>query len=589
MFSLNMKNQKILINDILTYDDIVSESFYKDKIEEYLGSITASNERENALLEMVSLAVRDMFYTKLTDDADDDVVVESYEKYIKYMTDDYVGTIAGSAETPPHHNCLLEFFDYVIGDYINNTIMNKTQKINNHSESMAFRGLNADTSYDVMSSIYESDVYDFINILHECNLLSQEFVDYYTDNVTENFITASDKCIRIISGTGVNKEKDIPLTSSTVMEDLAFPNSDFLETTIESLTRLQDIEEISANDISNVKELIRELYESSYTKEDFGGDMVDNLYHKYFTCITCIIDNDDKLNTKTIIWACSTVSQAIEKLYNTYGCKFVSVMVELIYLTLIVEKVRLAEAGEPIDGLMYFIHRMRQILFDNSTADGTSVNGLKVDTVQGTKRDTMAMIAFLSTLNLVITTLKNDLDGTLNKRFQVGIPDESTKGSVPFYESSQRIASNDIINVLTESFEILSDGSIKVTIPKKTTYMEEYANNHRLLKENQKVKDYEAMRYNLVYHILLVESIEKKVMYNKKVDENSEQYAEAIKARSFAMNDITTYLPEVKKHLPDFDLNKFYNLVKAEKQTVKIDTIGTISGVKRILNYILLK
>ena len=97
------------------------------------------------------------------------------------------------------------------------------------------------------------------------------------------------------------------------------------------------------------------------------------------------------------------------------------------------------------------------------------------------------------------------------------------------------------------------------------------------------------MRYNLVYHILLVESIEKKVMYNKKVDENSEQYAEAIKARSFAMNDITTYLPEVKKHLPDFDLNKFYNLVKAEKQTVKIDTIGTISGVKRILNYILLK
>ena len=553
-------------------DDIVTESFYKDKISEYLTTITPSNERETSLLEMVSSAMEDVFQHILLPDTDDGIILEAYDKYINY--------------TVESENSVLEFFDYVIGDYVNNTIMKKTQKINNHSESLAFRGLNANTPDDDRSFIYESDMYDFINILHECNLLSQEFVDNYTDNVTENFITASEKCIRLIGGTGVNEKNDIPLISSTVMEDLAFPNSDFLETTIESLTRLQDIEEISENDVSNVKELIKSLYESSYSKEDFGNGTVDNLYHKYFTCITCIIDNDTKLKTNTIRWACSIMSLTMEKLYNTYGCEFVSVMVELLYLTLIVEKIRLADAGESIGEMMYFIQKMRQILFDNSTTDGTNVNELKVDTNKGLEQNAV-ILEFLSTLNLVITTLENELRGTSNN--QVGDSEVSVKGSIPIHESSQRIASKDIINVLTESFEILSDGSIKVTIPKKTTYMEEYANNHRLLKENQKVKDYEAMRYNLVYHILLVESIEKKVMYNKKVDENSEQYAEAVKARSFAMNDITTYLPEVKKHLPDFDLNKFYNLVKAEKQTVKIDTIGTISGVKKILNYILLR
>ena len=572
MFSLNMTNQKKIITDMIQCDDIVTESFYKDKISEYLTTITPSNEREMSLLEMVSSAMEDVFQHILLPDTDDGIILEAYDKYINY--------------TVESENSVLEFFDYVIGDYVNNTIMKKTQKINNHSESLAFRGLNANTPDDERSFIYESDMYDFINILHECNLLSQEFVDNYTDNVTENFITASEKCIRLIGGTGVNEKNDIPLISSTVMEDLAFPNSDFLETTIESLTRLQDIEEISENDVSNVKELIKSLYESSYSKEDFGNGTVDNLYHKYFTCITCIIDNDTKLKTNTIRWACSTMSLTMEKLYNTYGCEFVSVMVELLYLTLIVEKIRLADAGESIGEMMYFIQKMRQILFDNSTTDGTNVNELKVDTNKGLEQNAV-ILEFLSTLNLVITTLENELRGTSNN--QVGDSEVSVKGSIPIHESSQRIASKDIINVLTESFEILSDGSIKVTIPKKTTYMEEYANNHRLLKENQKVKDYEAMRYNLVYHILLVESIEKKVMYNKKVDENSEQYAEAVKARSFAMNDITTYLPEVKKHLPDFDLNKFYNLVKAEKQTVKIDTIGTISGVKKILNYILLR
>lgn len=581
MFSLDIMNQKKLVNSIVTCEDIVEESFYKDITMDYLESIMVSNEREKVLLEITSKAIDDVFTHKLSSDIEDEVVIESYSKYIDYAIN-------------RDNNNVLEFFDYVLSDYVNNNIMNKTQKINNHSEALTFRGLNADTSCSEMSTIYESDIYDFINILNECNLLSQDFIDYYTNIVTESFITTSNECIQIISGTGITRTNNIPL-SSDVMENLAFPNSDFLETTIESLTRLQDVEEISSDDISDVKELIKSLYENSYTKDDFGNGMIDNLYHKYFNCIIRIIDND-RLNPKTIKWACSNTSLALEKLYKSCRCKFTTTMIEIQYLMLIIEKTKLQNNNESTNELMYFIQRMRQILFNNNNIDWRGVNN-DWSTNTGVVDITHVAEEFLSTLNLVITTLENNRS---NGCVDISISNESTNRlgetdasievqNIPIHKSSEVVSSKDIINVLTESFEILSDGSIKVTIPKKTTYMEEYANNHRLLKENQKVKDYEAMRYNLIYHILLVESIEKKIIHNKKIDENSELYTEAVKAKSFAMNDITTYLPEVKKNLPNFDLNEFYSLVKAEKQTVKIDTIGTISGVKKILNYILLK
>ena len=140
---------------------------------------------------------------------------------------------------------------------------------------------------------------------------------------------------------------------------------------------------------------------------------------------------------------------------------------------------------------------------------------------------------------------------------------------------------------LAEMFSIAPDGTIKVTIKEKTTYMNEYAVNHRLLKYNEKQKDYEGMKYNLIYHMILIENIEKDVIYNKKVKKDSELYKDAEQARRHAKSDIATYLPIVKQHDRSFNINDFYREVKAEQATITIQGAEAASGVKTIIKAIM--
>lgn len=144
-----------------------------------------------------------------------------------------------------------------------------------------------------------------------------------------------------------------------------------------------------------------------------------------------------------------------------------------------------------------------------------------------------------------------------------------------------------MIKALTEGFKVLKDGSIQVVLKRKTTYMNEYAVNHRLLKYNSQQKDYEGMKYNLVYALMLVESIEQNVIHNPEMDNNSAEYKDAEKARMFALNDISTYLPEVKSKDRKFDLNKFYKEVHADMNTISIDVPSAVSGVKKIVSAVL--
>jgi hypothetical protein len=140
---------------------------------------------------------------------------------------------------------------------------------------------------------------------------------------------------------------------------------------------------------------------------------------------------------------------------------------------------------------------------------------------------------------------------------------------------------------LAEMFSIAKDGTIKVSIKEKTTYMNEYAVNHRLLKYNEKQKDYEGMKYNLIYHMILIENIEKNVLYNKKVKRDSELYKDAEQARRYAKSDIATYLPIVKQHDKSFNINDFYREVKAENATITIQGAEAASGIKTIVKAIM--
>ena len=142
------------------------------------------------------------------------------------------------------------------------------------------------------------------------------------------------------------------------------------------------------------------------------------------------------------------------------------------------------------------------------------------------------------------------------------------------------------ITALNEAFEIRKDGTIKVVLKGRVSLMDEYAANHRLLKLNEQSGDTESMKYNLVYALLIVESADR-ILHNSKISQSSKKYQDAEKAKSFATNDIVTYLPKVKLRDKSFDLNTFYKKVRADEYTIEVDGVSMVEGIKKIVGAIL--
>lgn len=142
------------------------------------------------------------------------------------------------------------------------------------------------------------------------------------------------------------------------------------------------------------------------------------------------------------------------------------------------------------------------------------------------------------------------------------------------------------ITYLNESFEIKKDGTIKIVLKGRTSLMDEYADNHRLLKLNADSNDIESMKYNLIYALLIIESADR-IVHSDKTSKTSKRFKDAEKAKSFANNDIATYLPRVKALDPKFDLNQFYNKVRADRYTIEVDGVETISGIKKLAQAVL--
>lgn len=149
--------------------------------------------------------------------------------------------------------------------------------------------------------------------------------------------------------------------------------------------------------------------------------------------------------------------------------------------------------------------------------------------------------------------------------------------------------STDMLSSLTEGFKVCRDGSIEVSIKdKNTSFVEEYSRNHRLLKLNEKNHDYDSMKYNLVYLVILIETLEKEVIYNRNIPPDSDVSLDAQKAIRLAKSDLSIYMDKLRMADKGFNLNEFYRQVKADKNTIKIDTVSTINGIKAIIKTILL-
>ena len=132
--------------------------------------------------------------------------------------------------------------------------------------------------------------------------------------------------------------------------------------------------------------------------------------------------------------------------------------------------------------------------------------------------------------------------------------------------------------LLTEGLSINENGDIKITINPKKSYMNEYMDTHRILVENYKNRNYEAMKQNVAFMFLLISVIERDPKYKSREPE-------IVKARAFAINDFKTYLAYIQKAEPKFNFETFYKEQEFDKYIVNVPR-ETIIGIKKLLKAI---
>lgn len=137
----------------------------------------------------------------------------------------------------------------------------------------------------------------------------------------------------------------------------------------------------------------------------------------------------------------------------------------------------------------------------------------------------------------------------------------------------------DMLKSVYEAVSINANGDVRLTIGKNKSYMDEYMETHRILIENYKNKNYNAMKTNLAFLFSLIAIIER----DKKFKERD---PETVKARAFAINDFKTYLSHVQKHEPKFDFVEYYKKSDFDKTIINIPRT-TILGIKKLLKAIL--
>jgi len=138
---------------------------------------------------------------------------------------------------------------------------------------------------------------------------------------------------------------------------------------------------------------------------------------------------------------------------------------------------------------------------------------------------------------------------------------------------------------VTEGISFDEDGGIKFSFKPKKSYMDEYSENHKVLIQNFKAKNYDGMKTNLAFLFDLLNKIERRLYGSKGIDPEVKKDME--KARMFAINDFKTYLKEVVKAEPGFDFTTYYESSDYGKITVGFKK-KDIVGMKRLFQTIIL-
>lgn len=561
--SIDKYNQ--LVMESLSYD-VPTDTIIMDVIESYFSNVVDVEQltpRENTYMTLVRESLIDILSDKL-----------DYRNNAFHTNLKKINTFIESSTSK--FTLLQPILDVV--DIMTNYDLMESKQSNNHKEV----GLNEDINLR-MISIRESDMFDFVMELFMNGLIPDVRMDQYNLMLKEAVKSTSRDLMESAKDMSTLDNKDNLGISPYIADDteLLFPYEDALNSRVSTISDeyIRHViiysEFLSYDDI----QVFIDSFENTIgTLED--GLLIKQLGTSLITVLRYIWDNrfydGELLNRIGLI-------KEIEKMYITHPCGILRYMISVIVCILWMESYSFDSDSEEaliitktIDSLVRDLEDM--VAYEDTALDG-DYSGLIQQLIVNTNVSRNQESGLFK--------LSMDFPPYDNKSAKTLTSNDTTSAMESMKMSLERKPS-ELIELLCESFEIQKDGTIKVVVSKKASYMDEYAENHRLLLANRRLKDYEGMKYNLVYHMILIDAIEKNVLYNKNVDKESELYKDAVKARSFAQNDITTYLPEVKRNLKNFDLNRFYHKVKADKATIEINGPDTITGVKKIIKSILL-
>ena len=183
--------------------------------------------------------------------------------------------------------------------------------------------------------------------------------------------------------------------------------------------------------------------------------------------------------------------------------------------------------------------------------------------------------------DLVLITLYDNMSKDIE--FFLSRLTDTYDGKISLRKFKARVTTDfNNLKILTEGISIDKDGNVHIQYKPKKSYMDTYMEIHKILQENRKQKNVEGMKQNLVHIYLLLQSVEedlhKKNIFNKK--------DELIKARTFLMNDFKTYLKEIHKYEPRFDLYEYFLNSKHSSINLYFNT-DTVSGLKKLLTSII--
>lgn len=133
--------------------------------------------------------------------------------------------------------------------------------------------------------------------------------------------------------------------------------------------------------------------------------------------------------------------------------------------------------------------------------------------------------------------------------------------------------------LLTEGININEDGDIKITISPKKSYMDSYSENHKLLVENWKNKNYDGVKENLAFAFALISIIERDPRYKNREND-------VVKARAFAINDFKTYLAKIQEVDSRFDFVSYYKDTDFDKTIIDLPA-KSILGIRNLLRMIM--